>query len=149
METIDEIAAEIGEKSDFCHNNVLAKGWEDWEQMHEWLLNLRSRIEAAWNREHAPIGNASAMREALKFIKLASDDYEQYGNTKVGALDVIYEKACAALSAPPRNCDVGTAEEQAKRYHATGEVYHTLTLTNALEWAQMPYKESEASHALW
>ena len=49
--------------------------------------------------------NMKAMREALEFIKLASDDYETYGNTKAGALDVIYEKACAALAAPERNCD--------------------------------------------
>lgn len=49
--------------------------------------------------------NAAAMHEALEFIKLASDDYEKYGNTKAGALDVIYEKACAALTAPARNCD--------------------------------------------
>ena len=50
-ETIPEIAAEIGEKSDFCHNNVLSKGWDDWEKMHKWLLDLRRRIEAAWKRE--------------------------------------------------------------------------------------------------
>ena len=67
--------------------------------------------------ELAFIGNAAAMREALEFIKLASDDYEQYGNTKAGALDVIYEKACAALSAPPRQCDVGTAKEQYARFN--------------------------------
>ena len=48
----------------------------------------------------------AAMREALEFIKLSSYDYEKYGNTKAGALDVIYEKACTALAAPPRNCDV-------------------------------------------
>ena len=49
--------------------------------------------------------NMAAMRKTLEFIKLASDDYETYGNTKAGALDVIYEKACAALASPPRNCD--------------------------------------------
>ena len=93
------------------------------------LRTLADRIEAAWKREKAEIeasalsvggiveasrqtGNAAAMRKALEFIKLASDDYEKYGTTKAGALDVIYEKACAALAAPPRNCEkYETADE--------------------------------------
>ena len=58
----------------------------------------------------------------------------------------------AALSAPPRNCDVGTAEEQVGR-HATwceGNANQCLfpkaskcTLCFA-RWAQMPYKEGGA-----
>jgi hypothetical protein len=50
-------------------------------------------------------------------------------------------KIDAALSAPARQCDVGTADEQCERYKATGETYHTLTLANALAWAQTPYVE--------
>lgn len=52
------------------------------------------------------------MREALEFIKLVSADYEKYGNTKAGALDIIYEKSCAALSAPQRNCDRFNSERK-------------------------------------
>lgn len=59
-ETIPEILAEIGEKSDFCHNNILSKGWEDWEHMHEWLLNLRRRIDTAWTRERNHLLNEIA-----------------------------------------------------------------------------------------
>ena len=35
---------------------------------------------------------------------------------KAGALDSIYDLARAALSAPARNCDVGTAHEQYVRF---------------------------------
>ena len=111
-------------------------------------------------------GNNKAMREALEFIKLASDDWELYGKTIAGALDVIYEKACAALAAPPRNCDVGTAYEQSDRFaefcrkHADGcglgygsrGVGHPRVscpafkgLECALVWAQMSCGEGGAS----
>lgn len=77
----------------------------------------------------------------------------------------------AALDSPRRNCDVGTAEEQTKRfkefcesvkpaephYSKTGEVLCPsigsgreckLGICNfgqcALKWAQMPYEEGEA-----
>lgn len=65
----------------------------------------------------------------------------------------------AEIGRPPRNCDVGTAEEQAKkwywRYHQ-GHNCHTCPLgprkwsetDNATlcfsEWLQMPYKEGDA-----
>ncbi len=95
--------------------------------------------------------NIQAMREALEFIKLASDDYEVYGTTKAGALDVIYEKACAALSAPARNCDVGTAEEQTERFKLFCRKRECVTCELNRRspfrfgcfsvWAQMPYEE--------
>jgi hypothetical protein len=63
-----------------------------------------------------------------------------------------------ALSAPPRNCDVGTAEEKVARYHAY--CYRMMKQNNhccgpcpchkfvngeaqpcTLIWAQMPYEE--------
>ena len=97
--------------------------------------------------------NAKAIREALEFIKLASDDYEKYGNTKAGALDLIYEKACAALTATPRNCDIGTAEEQDRRFAyqfcrvgIEGCINCKLNTlkhrgnTCGIHWAQMPYE---------
>ena len=63
----------------------------------------------------------------------------------------------AALSAPPRNCDVGTAEEQAARFHSfcksnkqPGDVYSCdRCRLNSIEdcelaWAQMPYEAGGA-----
>jgi hypothetical protein len=90
-------------------------------------------------------------REALEFIKHASDDYEEYAHTIAGALDVIYEKACAALAEPPRNCDIGTAEEQYDRfiYNCTSRkipcrLSETLSCTKCYAlWMQMPYEEEK------
>ena len=99
--------------------------------------------------------NIATMREALAEIVLL--------NLKVGksiradvACGIMASKAHAALySAPPRNCDVGTAEEQAVRFadycfaNQDGVVCdddcpqrHTIAGCE-LAWAQMPYEESE------
>ena len=119
-------------------------------------LYYSRRLKAALERER---GDAAKLREALEFIKLASDDYETYGNTKAGALDVIYEKACAALAEPPRNCDVGRAEEQYKRFmnmcnskdvrQCAECSMRGFTLGCSRDrcfanWAQMPYEEGGA-----
>lgn len=59
----------------------------------------------------------------------------------------------AALSTPPRNCDVGTACEQAERFQwfcdtrpcdmCTLKNKVNETLDCAIHWAQMPYEEGE------
>ena len=68
--------------------------------------------------------------------------------------------AKAALSAPPRNCDVGTSDEQAKRMDAycasQGErIGVSWRCENCplcpidrceLAWAQMPYVEKEGGN---
>lgn len=58
-------------------------------------------------------------------------------------ISAVIGRCDSMLEIPLRNCDVGTTEEQEKRYHETGELYHTLTLTNVLEWSQQQYRESE------
>ena len=73
------------------------------------------------------------------------------------AFDQIDDLAIEALIAPPRNCDMGTAEEQAERYNAFCRKHFTpdklggncreCPLRNRrgwscqLAWAQMPYAE--------
>ena len=103
------------------------------------------------------LGNAAKMREALVMAQrvlhcaivaeiLKGDDAQE-------ALNVV----TAALSARPRNCDVGTAEEQAERFHSfcesnkqCGDVYSCeCCQLNSIEdcelaWAQMPYEEGGA-----
>lgn len=102
-----------------------------------------------------PIGNMAAVREALKNLtRFAESDIRQleclakkaidndiYGGGILQALCGAIREGKSALDLPPRNCDVGTVKEQEKRYHAIGQLYHTLTLTNALQWAQMPYSK--------
>ena len=103
-------------------------------------------------------GNAAAMREALEDIQerlVASvhdgtiDPHEALGIVE------------AALSAPPRNCDVGTADEQADRFKACCYANRTpdnectkgcqFNDTSAVcycqaRWAQMPYEGKEESN---
>ncbi len=66
-------------------------------------------------------GNAAAMLEALKKIG-AMEIPHNFQIERSDIVDACYDLtkaikiANAALSEPPRNCDVGTAEEQAERY---------------------------------
>ena len=100
-----------------------------------YFTKLLDDIEAAWKRDkseieadalavggvveaarHKPGGNAAAMREALK---LALDALISWLN---GTIDRTTNRETikairAALSVPPRQCDVGTALEQAQRFH--------------------------------
>ena len=76
-----------------------------------WAQELVGIIDDALAQDAPTPLNMAKAREALEFIKRASDDYEKYGTTKAGALDVIYEKACDALAAKPRVCDVYSAED--------------------------------------
>ncbi len=104
--------------------------------------------------------NAQKMREALLILRdyvqgvdvRARLTYEQYAT--------LTSKIDAALSAPARNCDVGSAEEQVARYYAY--CYRMMKQNNhccgpcpcykfvngeaqpcTLIWAQMPYEAKE------
>ena len=167
-ETIADIVAEMRKVKGFPvpyapsgHNGVWATD----------LIDFADRIEAAWRHEKAEAeadalvvggivgataekssvgGNAAAMREALVQCELYLGNVSRHGHptlclgdqcTACNGVDELRGMVVRALSAPARQCDVGTAEEQERRYNAIGEVYHTLTLTNALAWAQTPYAE--------
>ncbi len=96
--------------------------------------------------------NVKAMRESLESVRnwclnrLVNASYQV---TVEGLLSVVNE----ALSAPPRNCDVGTPKEQSARFDAHCRK-HMGCLTCPLRekdggvpkhcefaWAQMPYEE--------
>ena len=98
------------------------------------------------------VGNAAAMRDALSdacyamfnFLKTQNGGWKEMAN----ALD----KAKAALADPPRNCDVGTAEEQYNRFvHCCTSRKmpcrrsDTFSCTKCYAvWSQMPYEEGGA-----
>ena len=101
------------------------------------------------------LGNSAKMRKALDSIynKLETLDVEEdsYADEVISSVksDIV-----AALYAPPRNCDVGTVEEQAERFHAfcksnkqPCDVYSCdRCQLNSIEdcelaWAQMPYED--------
>lgn len=102
-----------------------------------------------------------AMREAVKHMIDTADSIAMRNPTGIiGKLAFhIKQTGDAALAEPPRNCDVGTAEEQAKRFYKfcmanssairgmcdskclcidSGDKCHCLT-----KWAQMPYEEGK------
>ena len=101
--------------------------------------------QAATDCNH--LGNAAKMREALKTISKCDISKEEDCIS-------IYRVCEAALAVSPRNCDVGTVEEQAERFHSfcesnkqCGDVYSCERCQlNSIEdcelaWAQMPYEE--------
>ena len=101
------------------------------------------------------VGNAAKMRNALSdacyamfnFLKTQNGGYEEMAK----ALD----KAKAALAAPPRNCDVGTDEEQSRRYEELCDRHTCGSRCSAsgcpmyehdcspFAWGQMPYEEGD------
>ena len=116
-------------------------------------------VEAARNK---PSGNAAAMREALEAVKKSIDGI---GASSLDCDPVILmaslTQVCARLSAridaalakPPRNCDVGTAQEQTDRYETfCASVHPSCVACKADEqytkcefvWGQMPYEKGGA-----
>lgn len=98
--------------------------------------------------------NTKAIREALCEIVLLTVKAGKSISCDV-ACGIIASKAKHALAARPRNCDVGTAEEQADRFvefcdeeKGNREHCRNCSLCNAqdceLAWAQMPYEEGGA-----
>ena len=126
---------------------------------------VASIIEAVAKREVTDcnhLGNVAKMREALE--RCASMG-EQIDNQLGSSEDTVYafrgerclahnisECARAALSAPPRNCDVGTADEQHARFYSFCDKIEEckkcplwrgggLTSKCSVYWAQLPYEE--------
>ena len=157
-EPVTDIIAEM--------RDATMNGEYDDQTVEDWA----DRIEAAWKREKAECeaaatskmlegsiiidnrgrGNAAAMRAALEqMLAVAAEMREEYiidpRFLMDGWANTIESVARAALAAPPRNCDVGTADEQEARYHATGNLYHSLTLQEVLSWAQMPCEKGESN----
>jgi len=121
------------------------------------LRGYADRIEDALasNETQSAIrsGNVAKLREALEkaliFVQAATFDVISNG--------VIYEQAKviadvqAALAAPPRNCDVGTAKEQDARFarfcnarkHCLGcpvkETWPPRPKSCGVLWGQLPY----------
>ena len=121
-----------------------------------------SKIASKNGADFGQLGNAAKMRETLILV-------QKKINYLIGSLTVpnslvsnrmeINGIINAALAATPRNCDVGTAEEQAERYGRycdkfTSDGMHCETCPCCgkiplgkceFAWMQMPYNESEAT----
>ena len=152
-ETLDDIVAWIREiAQSWRQSNSYDKVTIGGLGVCDALEKIADRIEAAKKRE---FGNAAATREALDSIAYTASmiAYTVGIGTRIAAMATeIIDKTAAALAAPQRNCDVGTATEQAKRMHeycfskdSLGCPNHCLHSLQAFdcfcEWAQMPYNE--------
>ena len=95
--------------------------------------------------------NMKAMREALEWVDDCLKRRRVVSAHEIGALRT---QIAAALAKPPRQCDVGTAEEQAERYGRycekfTSDGMHCESCPCCgkipfgkceFAWAQMPYE---------
>ncbi len=78
----------------------------------EWEMKLREKDAEIERLKHWSVGNAAVMRKALESVRnwcLNRLGNASYQVTVEWLLSVVN----SALSAPARNCDVGTAEEGA------------------------------------
>lgn len=105
------------------------------------------------------LGNYEKMREALSRILGIADHLQtRFAIPKFASEEILELKQIAesALSAPPRNCDVGTAEEQSKRHEELCDSHTCGSRCSAsgcplydcgcspFVWGQMPYEEGGA-----
>ena len=129
------------------------------------LRNLGELGEAggreATREKSSRVGNAAKMREALRQVSRVavemtrktvtgeSEDRKTVDEWALRLCDIV----SAALAEPPRNCDVGTDEEQSRRYEELCD-RHTCGSRCSLSgcpmyeydcspfaWGQMPYEE--------
>ena len=153
QETIADIVAEM--------RIELNQSWHDIdrEKVHDFPDRIESAAKCereATREKPSQVGNVAKMREAFENIAeyaktaaLHTDDLHL-----LGYLNQIERWSESVLSSPPRNCDVGTAEEQNRRfckwcrkYGIDGDMevacaHQDMSCTLcALRLAQMPYEE--------
>ena len=154
MESLSDIVAQMR-----------GRGEDGRMDRHLWN-EYADRIEAAAKRvvvsktETTTVGNAAAMRSALEKVRFYLPYFLQYMRLHWedaeagGYYERILEVVNAALSAPARQCDVGTPGEQSERMEkAVCSKHHGCVrcpLRKAkysdcsLVWAQTPYAEEGA-----
>lgn len=99
------------------------------------------------------VGDAAKLREALERIAHYTDNRDGMDDPYCADGHILADIAKEALKEPIRNCDVGTAEEQSRRFeeYCESEVCKRNRCKSqakalciercALAWAQMPYEE--------
>ena len=125
------------------------------EVVYGWASRLAAACEQSVT-DCNQLGNTAKMREALEQAKrvlhcaaIVSDILKGEDARKA------FNAITAALSAPPRNCDVGTAEEQSERYEkfcyahrsrekGCGDCPLCDIPCCEFAWLQMPYEEGGA-----
>ena len=177
QETWREVVAEMRNFACELKGNLGPKSnWIERTDRADDLLLFADRIEAAVTREELkwakangelamlldpekiPTGNAAKLREALDRVhhylgRLIRDDLVEDAPEASDMADEVWD----ALNEPPRNCDVGTPEEQAERFKefclprvgrcsetSTCPAHHQVNQFGIqycqLRWAQLPYE---------
>ena len=131
-----------------------------------YFTKLLCRIEAAKERElnansksaQVEFCNAAKLREALAKVRRVLHCAIIAGILKGDDAYDALNMATAALKEPPRNCDVGTAEEQEARYlklkkeHIKQITYRPHVgpsfFPESLWWAQMQYESEVRNEAV-
>ena len=108
------------------------------------------------------VGNSAKMREALEKVLRVLHCAIVADILKGDDVNSAFNEVTAALSVPPRNCDVGTSEEQAERFYAFCRYHRFQSGINGMcsslcpcircrdmcncitTWSQMPYEEGGA-----
>ena len=130
---------------------------DDWyEDAGHMLLQAADMMEReSTSEKSSAVGDAAAIREALEALVGVIDNYDSKNPLwwHSGAKGVKPLKdARAALTAPPRNCDIGTAEEQTRRFvdfcYRSNECVSCQMEPKGetdciLAWAQTPYKKGD------
>ena len=136
------------------------------DNFHDYARRIRDALEEEEPRQSAGTRtpNPAAMRDALISIVASVKDESEDTELPCVAYGIarrVRRMAEAALAAPPRNCDVGTAEDKVERF---GEycISHKATLPLPdrcrrcrirgemhvhkciFEWEQMPYEKGVA-----
>lgn len=120
-------------------------------------VDFRSPVPTAEKSSEG--GDAAKLREAVKAVVDVGYPHnfqKEAPHIRGYCYDITraIDKCFAAIAAPPRNCDVGTAEEQAERFDMFclhdfcnkncplyGKIKTKADGGCVLAWAQMPYKE--------
>ena len=122
------------------------------------------REREATREKSSRVGNSAKMREALRQVsrvavemtcKTVTGEPEDRKTVDEWALRLC-DIVSAALASPPRNCDVGTDEEQSRRYEELCDRHTCGSRCSAsgcpmyehdcspFAWGQMPYEEGGA-----
>ncbi len=103
-------------------------------------------------------GNQQKMREAVEAALSELDKFGQVHDARIHFADIVHvgnakRMLQEALAAPPRQCDVGTAEEQSERmeksvcskHRCVKCPYYRINKHGdcSLEWAQTPCEAEE------
>ena len=92
------------------------------------------------------LGNASKMRDALINAYYAMFKFIKTPYAECDEMSIALDAAKAALDAPPRNCDVGTPEDQHNRFmrfcdsKSMGYCWGRGCRKCMAQWGQIPYE---------